>query len=268
MKGALPGIRLACLPAVLLVVILVNGCASNPQQDVEQVTSASEQSDDQRRARIRLQLAVGYYQQRQFPVALEELRVALQADPRLADAYSMRGLIQMEMGEDRLAEESFKQALKLVPGDPDYNNNYGWFLCQGGRARESIPYFQAALKNRSYQSPAKAYRNAGVCSLKLNDVKAAEDYFTQAFQLEPADTQTNFNLADLHYKQRDYQRAHFYIGRVLKAEVMTAEALWLGLRIERKLGDRGAESSLATQLRRRHPASPEFAAYQRGAFDE
>ena len=49
---------------------------------------------------------------------------------------------------------------------------------------------------------------------------------------------------------------------------MTAEVLWLALRIERRLGDRAAEASLANQLRRRFPASPEFAAFQRGAFDE
>ncbi|HEV2608658.1 MAG TPA: type IV pilus biogenesis/stability protein PilW, partial [Noviherbaspirillum sp.] len=54
----------------------------------------------------------------------------------------------------------------------------------------------------------------------------------------------------------------------MKADIMTADVLWLAIKTERKLGDRAAETSLATQLRRRHPNSVEYAALQRGAFDE
>ncbi|MFD2272085.1 hypothetical protein ACFS07_15310 [Undibacterium arcticum] len=50
--------------------------------------------------------------------------------------------------------------------------------------------------------------------------------------------------------------------------MLDADVLWLAIRVERKLGDRASAESLATQLRRRHPTSPESAAYQRGAFDE
>lgn len=53
-----------------------------------------------------------------------------------------------------------------------------------------------------------------------------------------------------------------------KADVLSAEVLWLAIKIERKVGDRAAENSLVTQLRRRYPDSAEFAAYQRGAFNE
>lgn len=261
--------RMVSVLAASAAMLLVGGCASGPEMtDVPLAASSAEQTDSERRARIRLQLAVGYYEQRQLPVALEELRQALQADPRLADAYSMRGLIYMEMGENKLAEDNFQQALRLVPNSPDYNNNYGWFLCQTGRERQSIAYFETALKSRAYQSPAKAFNNAGICSLKLNDRKSAEHYLTQAFQNDPGNPSTSFNLARVYYDKRDHERARFYLSRLLKADIMTAEVLWLAIRVERRLGDRATEASLATQLRRRHPASPEFAAYQRGAFDD
>lgn len=249
--------------------VLLAGCAGTPgAAPGEPAPSSAEQTDNQRRARIRLQLAVGYYEQRQMAVALDELRQALAADPDFADAHVMRALIYMDMGETRLADESFQQALRLAPNTPDFNNNYGWFLCQNGREKESIAYFDAALRNRAYQSPAKALNNAGICSLKLKNTVAAERYFSQAFQYDPANPTTNGNLARIYYDQGDHERARFYISRVMKADVMTADVLWLAIRIERKLGDRAAESSLATQLRRRHGGSAEYAAYQRGAFDE
>ncbi|MGH8807712.1 MAG: type IV pilus biogenesis/stability protein PilW [Noviherbaspirillum sp.] len=249
--------------------MLLAGCASSPVANSPgELQTVSDQTDSQKRARIRLQLAVGYYEQRQMAVALDEIKQALQADPNFAEAYGMRGLIYMDMGETRLAEDSFLQAIRLVPNSPDFNNNYGWFLCQNGRERQSISYFEAALKNRAYQSPAKALNNAGICSLKLKERAAAERYFSQAFQVDPGNASTNSNLAKIYYDQQDYERARFYIGRVVKADVMTADVLWLAIKIERKLGDRAAEASLATQLRRRHGGSSEYAAYQRGAFNE
>lgn len=247
---------------------LLTGCASGPTANGETLTSSADQTDGQKLARIRLQLAVGYYGQRQVETALDEIKKALQADPNFADAYSMRGLIYMDMGDDRLAEQSFLQALKLAPNTPDFNNNYGWFLCQNGKARESIDYFETAAKNRTYRSPAKALHNAGVCSLKLKDQVAAERYFTQAFQHEPGNAATSAHLARIYHDRGDNERARFYIRRVMKADVMTADVLWLAIKIEHELGDRAAEASLVTQLRRRHGGSSEFAAYQRGEFDE
>ena len=255
--------------ALAIASTLLAGCGTQQvagsRNDLQ---TSSDYTSNQKLAQIRLQLAVGYYEQRQMAEALDDIKRALQADPNFADAYSMRGLIYMDMGENRLAEESFLQAIRLAPNDPNFSNNYGWFLCQNGRERQSIAYFEAALKNRAYQSPAKALNNAGNCSLKFGDKAAAERYFSQAFQHEPGNPLTNTSLARLYFERGDYERARFYIGRVMKADVMTAEVLWLAIRIERKLGDRAAENSLVTQLRRRHGGSEEFAAYQRGAFNE
>ncbi|NEX62617.1 type IV pilus biogenesis/stability protein PilW [Noviherbaspirillum galbum] len=253
---------------LFFALLALAGCNNLPASGQADLPTSSDQTDAQKRARIRLQLATGYYEQRQIPVALDEIKMALQADPNMADAYSVRGLIYLDMGENKLAEDNFITALKLEPNSPDFNNNYGWFLCQTGRAAKSIDYFETALKSRAYRSPEKALNNAGLCSLKLKDKAAAEKYFSRAFQADPGNPNTNANLARIYYDQGDYERARFYVGRVMKAEVMTADILWLAIKIEHKLGDRAAESSLATQLRRRHGGSSEFAAYQRGAFNE
>ena len=201
-------------------------------------------------------------------MALDEIKQALLADPNLADAYSVRALIYMDMGETRLSEENFQRAMSLAPNNPDLINNYGWFLCQNGRAAASINYFDTALKSRSYQSPSKALNNAGLCSLKLNNLAAAERYFKQAFQFDPTNQSATLNLARLHYNRREYERAQFYVGRLVKSDDFSAEVLWLAIKTEHKLGDRVTENSLGTQLQRRYPASVELAAYLRGAFDE
>lgn len=251
-----------------MILLALGGCATHSGSGQKDLLTSSDQTDNQKRARIRLQLAIGYYEQRQIPVALDEIKQALAADPGMADAYSVRGLIYMEMGENRLAEDNFLTAIRLQPNSPDFNNNYGWFLCQTGRESKSIEYFENALNNRAYQSPEKALNNAGMCSMKIKDRIGAEKYFSRAFQVDPSNPNTNANLARIYYDQGAYERARFYVARVMKADIMTADILWLAIRIEHKLGDRAAESSLGTQLRRRHAGSPEYAAYQRGAFNE
>ncbi len=264
----------ASLALTLAVAGLLAGCAagSGPgQSGTAELATSSDQSAGQKRAAIRLQLASGYYQQGQLDVALDEVKQALQADPELADGYGMRALIYMAMGQNALAEDNFLRALKLAPRQPDLSNNYGSYLCQNGRAAESIAYFDAALANPAYQSAGQAYNNAGSCSLKLKDNAGAERYLLQALKLTPDLPATNANLARVYMERRDYARAGFFISRLMKIakmESLTADVLWLAIKVQHKLGDAGAETALATQLRRHHSASPEYAAYQRGAFDE
>jgi len=253
----------------VLAAAVLAGCAGSPPAPDQSLSQTSgDQTENQRRAHIRMQLAVGYYQQGEYKVALDEVKHALQAEPDLADAYSMAGLIYMAMNDPAQADDSFRHALRLAPDNPDFINNYGWYLCQNGRAGESIAYFDRAYGTRNYASPAKALENAGVCSLRLHKTDAALSYFLKAFQVNPSNLATSANLARIYYDRHDYKRAHFYINRVVKVEGVPADLLWLGIRIEHNYGDRASEASLATQLGRRYPDSAEYAAYQRGAFNE
>jgi type IV pilus assembly protein PilF len=250
--------------------VLLGGCAASKSTTGGggELATSSDQTSTQKRASIRLQLAIGYYQRNELSVALDEIKQALAADPDYAEAYSMRGLIYMQMSETHLADENLLHALKLAPNNGEFNNNYGWFLCQNGRAADSINYFDAAVKVRNYPAPAKALDNAGMCSLKLNDPVAAEKYFLRAFQFDPSNVEVNVNLARMYYKRQDYEHAKFYIGRVIKAEDHDADVLWLGVKIAHKTGDRLTEGAIGSELQRFQPASVEYAAYQREAFDE
>jgi type IV pilus assembly protein PilF len=255
--------------AIFFFSLFLAGCASTPHNGAgDELPTSSDQTSAQKRASIRLQLAVGYYQRNEKQVALDEIKQALQADPDYAEAYSLRGLIYMDMGEVHLADENLSHALRLAPNNADFSNNYGWFLCQNGRPGESIAYFEATLKSRTYESPDKAMDDAGMCSLKLNDSVAAEKFFVRAFNFNPGNLRVNINLAKLYYDKHDYERANFYAGRVVKASDVDADALWLAIKVAHKIGDRLTEAKLGSQLRMNQPNSVEYAAYQRGAFDE
>jgi type IV pilus assembly protein PilF len=257
--------------ALCLLAAALAGCAGAIPGNSQELKTASDQTPAEKRASIRLQLAVGYFQDGKLEVALDEVKQAIAVNPDYADAYGLRALIYSQMGENALADENFQRALKLAPRNPDLANNYGSFLCQQGRGAQGLPYFESALKNPAYQSPVKALLNAGSCSLKLNNFEAAERYLLDALRYEPDHPTTNANLARVYYERRDYQRAGFFINRVkssAKLDSLSPEVLWLAVRIDRKTGDKASEASLGTLLRRHHPGSREYAALQRGAFDE
>lgn len=229
--------------------------------------SAAE-SETQRRARIRMELAAGYYGQRNLNVALEEIRQSLAIDPDYAPSHGLLGIIYMDMGDRARAEESFQRALRLAPNDSEITNNYGWFLCQTGRERESLELFNRAARNPLYQTPAKPLHNAGICSLRMGDQAGAEGYFQRSFQVDPRNAVAMYNLAEIGLKRRDFERARFYSQRLLSVYEPTAETLWQGVRIERAAGNRDAEASYASQLRRRFPQSRETSMLLSGQYGQ
>jgi len=235
----------------------------SPSADNSQV-----QVNDAKRASIRLQLGISYFQQDQLVTAIKELNSAIAIDPNLSDAYAVRAVVYMQMQENDLAEQDFLRVMKLSPGSSDNANNYGWFLCQTKREKQGMELFDRVLKDRMYNQPIKALNNAGLCSLKMKDFGLAETYFLQSVRLDANNPTTNLNLARINYQKQDWTRAQFYINRLIKSDLFSAEILWLAIRINHQVNDQTAVSSLASQLHRRYPDSDEDALSQRGAFDE
>lgn len=219
------------------------------------------------RAKLHTELASLYFQSGNLIVALEELTIAISINPNYAQAYSTRGLVLYYIKEFESAEKDFQRALSLNDKDPEINNNYGWYLCQTGKAKESINYFLKAIRNPLYQTPEIAHLNAGACYLKLGELDLAEDFVRKTVRFSPDNLQASFQLAEISYKRGNYDAAREQLMGVVRKMEPTAEMVWLLLRIERHLGNKAAEASLATQLRRKYPDSPEYQALLKGSFE-
>lgn len=253
---------------LLAAATLLAGCAGSPTEpSIDTGTITGEVGDPRNRAKLHTELGSLYYSRGNMGVALEELRSAVAADPDYAPAHGMFGVVYQELRENRLAEQSFERALRLAPNDPDINHNYGWFLCQTQREQASIGYFLQAVRNPLYPMPYRSFSAAGQCSMRTNNLKEAEGFFERALKLEPDEPASLLNMGRIRYRQGDVNDARKLVSRYNKLVTPTAESLWLALRIERKDGEHVAETSYATQLRRRFPGSPEYQALQRGDFE-
>ena len=113
-----------------------------------------------------MELAVGYFEQGQTNVALDELKQVIAIDPGFPDAYNLRGLIYMRLNDMRQAEDSFRRAVALNPRDANVQHNYGWLLCQQGRYDESQRAFDVAMANPLYAGRAKTLMAQGLCQAR------------------------------------------------------------------------------------------------------
>lgn len=254
----------------VLACVLLAACASTgnaPSADRE-IKTDSDQTDADRRAAIRLELAQGYFSRGQFPTALDELKLALQVKPDMREAVNLRGLIYAAMGEQALAEETFRRALAIYPNDADILHNYGWFACQQQRWQTADSLFDQALAQPTYRAPARTLLAKGVCEARQGRLLVAEKTLSRAFELDPASPAVAVNLSEVLFRNNELQRARFYVKRVNdQPEQANAQSMWLLLRIERKLGNTAAVDDLALQLRRKYPQAPETQALDAGRYD-
>jgi type IV pilus assembly protein PilF len=259
----------------LAAAFLLAGCATKDpaapgtgSSNAAPIITDSDETNARKRARLRVELAIGYFEQGQTTVALDEIKQALANDPTFADAYNLRGLVYMRLDDAPQAEDSFRRAIALNPREANTLHNYGWLLCQQNRFGDAQQQFSAALANPTYGDRAKTLMTQGVCQLRAGQRAEAERSLTQAYELDAGNPVVGFNLASLLAQREDWSRAQFYIRRVNNSPSANAETLWLGIKIERRLNNREAIAQLANQLQRRFPQSREAIAYERGNFND
>lgn len=259
------GVFLSVLTAAGLV-----GCATNgPTASSKPETfTDSDEPQSRKRATNRLKLAVLYFQDAKYNFALDEVKQAILADPAWFEPYGMRGLIYLQSGEYAQAEASFQKALSLNSQASDIMHNYGFLLCKMKRPTEAMKMFAAALADPAYGQRAKTWSEQGNCQLANGQKAQAEASYMHSYELDAGNPVTGYNLANLLFQRGELVKAQFYARRVNNSDRASAESLWLGIKIERSLGNKEAQTQLEAQLNRRFSQSPQAADLERGAFNE
>lgn len=246
MKAALKGLGLAAI-------IVLSACGTLTSSDIK--PDVNEGPDTL--AETNLKLGIGYLQQGQRDLALSKLQRAIELDPKLAKAHSAIAIIYDQLGQADLALQHAERAVSLDPQDSAAHLNYGTFLCKQNQLDKADAQFQLALNNPLDGSPEFAYENAGVCAMRVPDPAKAEQYFRSALQLNPKLPITLYQMAVLHYQTERYLPARAYLQRYAEVSQHTPQSLWLGIKVERQLGDRNTASGYALQLKSNFPDSEE-----------
>ena len=229
-------------------------------------------SEEDAKARNHTELGQAWlFERARTDVALDEARTALRIKPGYPPAYHLMGLVYMRLAQNAQADDAFRRALGGAPGDPDFNNSYGWFLCTQKRFSEAMSRFATSAANPYYQHKASPHTNAGLCLLENNELERAEIQFSKALEIVPSDSREAqeplYRLAEVGYRRGNYRSAHDLLIKFHQRFEPDARSAWLGVRTARRLGEKHSEASYGEQLRSRFADSPENALMMQGKYE-
>ncbi|MEO7324529.1 MAG: type IV pilus biogenesis/stability protein PilW [Dokdonella sp.] len=233
-------------------VALLSGCLGGGGSKLKPDDPATQREDA---ARVNTELGQKYLQQGKLEIALEKLTRALSVDPDYVDAHTVVALLYENINDPVKAEEHYRRAAELKPKGGNVLNNYGTFLCKLGRYDESQVYFDRALTDPFYKTPAVALTNAGTCLLKAGKRDAAEASLRKALDLLPNESEALVQLASVLYDKGEYFKARAFMQRFEATAQSRPDALLLGRNIELRLGNGRAAGDYTRKLMQDFPES-------------
>ena len=260
---------------ICIGLVLLAGCASSslsgPSGDPGVQRAISEQDTKTKldaKARVHAELGTEYYEAGRYGTALDEAKVAIAYDKNYAPGHLLMAKVYSALDQQNLARAAFEEAASLAPGDPEIGTAYGWYQCNYGQEQEGLQRLERAARNPYYRTPARAYTNAGLCSLRMKNDAGAEAQFLKAVQIDGGSNRVLYQLSEIALRMGNTARAREWLLVLQKRmPTQTAEVVWLGLRIERKAGDLKAEALYVDKLRTSFASSDEYQAFIQGRFE-
>lgn len=215
-------------------------------------------------ARDRVGIAAEYLRDGDEEHAQMQLQRALKLAPDLPEAHNLMGVLLERDGDVKGADREYRKAVNLGENFSQAHNNYGVFLYRQGRYKDALKQYSAAAEDLGYELRPRAYEGMGRSALRLGDKSTATYALERALKLDASLPLANLEMAELQYQMQDYTMSRNYYQRYLQltADVpQTAQSLWLGIRLERRNGDRNALASYELALKKLYPDSPEYRLY-------
>jgi type IV pilus assembly protein PilF len=238
--------KAAVVAVWLAAAMSLTGCMSTQEKPLSK-------PEPERAAEINLEIGIDYLRKGNLQQAKDKIDRALEQNPRNSKAHTTAGMLYEQLGQSDKAEMHFAKGLVLDPENPEIKNNYAAYLCQKGKYERGEKLALEAASDPLYRTPEIAYLNAAFCARDAGDVKRAETSLRKAVALRPKFSEGLFQLADLAYKRTDYLAARGFLQRYLEVGRTNAASLWLGVRIERGLGNDAAAQNYAERLKMEYP---------------
>jgi type IV pilus assembly protein PilF len=213
------------------------------------------ESDDDNAAQQYFQLGARYFRNGNYELARERLHRAIDLDPRMGIAHSTLALTYEQLDNVRLATEHHDKAVRYEPGNFNVRNAYAVFLCGQQRYEEAKEQFKRAVEVPENDNSEIMLTNAGVCMSQKPDYEQAEAFLRQALAEKPGYGEALLQMSLLKYRTTEFLQARAFLQRFLSANKTTPEVLYLGVQIEKALGDNRASTDYANQLLREFPNS-------------
>jgi type IV pilus assembly protein PilF len=239
----------------LTIAFLFSGCA--------ETTRGNLGGNDPEAARdAYIQLGVEYLRLDDRENAKQRFLRALEIDDDSSGAYTGLAVIYQRSGENAEAERYFRRALRADDDFTQAKIQYGLFLIDQARYDDACDVLDEARQDTLARQRHLALLYLGRCQYLNEQYQDAIETLDLATRVNSRFFTPYLELARVYVASNQMVEAKRAITTYLDRGQETAEALLLGINIERTFRNTQGEMALAAKLRAQFPYSQEWLDYQ------
>ena len=171
--------------------------------------------ENQEKSRILLKAGSSQLEAGEYPSALKTLLEAQRLNPQDPMVQNNLGLAYLMRDRADLAEEHVRQAIKLDPQYTEAKGNLGRVLNDRGRAQEAIPVLEEALKDLTYEKPARITLNLGIAHFKLKNYPKSREFFRKTLAYGRDNCLAQNYLGRTYFETKEYKEAAQILDRAV-----------------------------------------------------
>jgi Tfp pilus assembly protein PilF len=162
---------------------------------------------DLKKSDLHLEMATNHLEQGRLLDARREAFLALQANPKNAEAHFMLAYVFSRLNEWAKAEESARLAIKHAEHYPEASNLLGVVLIEQGRPAEAVKILEEVVQDFLYTTPHLAYGNLGLAFFEMGRYDEAIDVLERAVELQPMFCTGHYRLGLVYFEMKRYKDA-------------------------------------------------------------
>lgn len=171
---------------------------------------------------IQLQSAIAQHQRGDLAAAAALYAEILQADPRVADAWHLSGLIAYQQGAPADAEKLIRRALELSPGQSEYLSNLAAVLLAADRPEEAEEAARAAMSTESV--PGKSRRHLATALSRQGRYSEGIEILRQITAEQPLDAVAHCNLGAMLQEAKRCEEAVAILDTAVQLDPQSHQA--------------------------------------------
>lgn len=201
-----------------------------------------------------LDLAVRLHQAGDLDQAARSYRAALSANPALAEARALFGVLHAQQGAPERADGLIRSAIAIHPGRADFHAHLGGVLAMAGKPEAAIRALRRALRLQPANLDART--NLGQIQGRTGELEEAVQHLQAALTLAPAHGSATHNLADALRQSGRPSAAKKWATRAALLMGGRWEALLTLAQAHSAAGDATSAAAVIDQALRQAPADP------------
>ncbi|GJM17605.1 MAG: hypothetical protein DHS20C13_29320 [Thermodesulfobacteriota bacterium] len=170
--------------------------------------------------------------------ALKDFESAIRIKENISEYYSNRGRAYNCLGNFKLGIQDCRQAIKLDSLNLYAHTNYSWGLLHTNQFEESIRHAQIVINKNTINKElnAMAYNNKGSALMMMKNYNEAKEALKKSTANNPNNELPFVNLGQINTMQLNFKESQINFDKALKINSQSKEAFWGLGNLNLKLG--------------------------------